>query len=790
MLTPYKWLIDYIEKKEDLDTLCQRMKDTGNAIESISGTSAIKNVVVAKIEKIEKHPDADKLLICQVNIGEQVVQIVTGASNVFEGAVVPAALIGAELPDGTKIKKGKLRGVLSEGMLCSGEELLLKEEDYEGAGEYGILILKKGEKVGDNIVDALGLNDAVLEFEVGANRPDCLSIMGLAKEAAAALGTKFIAPDMSYSDCGEDVNDYIKVTVHDKDLCPRYMAAAIKDVKIEPSPAWMQKRLMAAGVRPISNMVDITNYVMLETGQPLHAFDLSDLENNEINVRRAAKDEKIVTLDGKERELNENVLLICDGVKPVGIAGIMGGLNSEIKDTTKTVIIESAKFAYGNIRQSARFLGMATEASMRFSKGVSASTSEIALKRVLNLVEKLGAGKVVKGTVDLLYEDIQPKVIVSSVERINALLGSEISGEKMCEILNALELESKLNGDELTTTVPNIRADIEREADIAEEVARIFGYDNIPAKPLVLSVARGKMSKGEIVKQRLKQLLVDSGYFEAITYSFTSRALQETVIGDKVDNAIKIINPLGEDKSIMRQTGVADMLTVVATNLNQKAQNIKVFEMGKTYVAKQLPLSALPEENEYVCLAATHCDFFDLKGVVENMLDMCGTQARFSQSDDMALNPARAAKIEVNGKQIGIIGEVAKDVAAKFGIDEKVYVAEIMLKSLFKSAGKAKKYEKLSKFPPLLRDLAFVVDYDICQQDVADVIMKSGGKMLSSVEIFDVYAGKNLGEDKKSLAFSLVFKSEEKTLNDKDIEKNIDNIIAQVEARLGGQLRK
>ncbi|MEZ4357184.1 MAG: phenylalanine--tRNA ligase subunit beta [Eubacteriales bacterium] len=793
MLTPYNWLMDYIDGDISVEELKEKMISSGNAIENITDLGGdITNVVVGQIKEIKKHPDADKLLICSVDTKDMKHQIVTGADNVFEGAKVPVALHGAHLPSGMKIKKGKLRGELSEGMLCSGEELNLTEEDYPGASKHGILILKDDAQTGEDIKKTLGLDDVAFEFEVGANRPDCLSILGLAKEAAAATGTKMKMPDLSYKESGRGISDYISVQVKDHELCTRYISRVVKNVKIEPSPSWMQKRLLSAGVRPINNIVDITNFVMLETGQPMHAFDLNDIGGNKIIVRCAVKGEKMVTLDDKEREFNDKMLLICDAKKPIGIAGIMGGLNSEIKPDTKTVIFESAKFAHANIRQTSRTLGLSTESSMRFSKGVSAYNSAVAMKRALNLVCALNAGEIVSGKIDILSEDVSDKEINITADKINAILGSKIAIEDMAKILNRLDLKTAIDKGTLNIKVPSVRADIERDVDIAEEIARIYGYDNIESIALKEDVRRGKMPQNTMLKDEIKKALSANGFYECVTYSFGSPATQQKILGgDYKKHEIRLLNPLGEDKSVMRQTGIADMMTVISTNIKHKVENLRLFEIGKVYLANKKPLKELPDEKDYICIGMTDVDFYDLKGVVENISDMVGAkELTFKAGAGEYFHQGRSAKIYIKDDYIGEIGEIAAATAEKFDVEERVYVAQIELKQLFEHYSNVKKYVSLPKFPESFRDLAFVVNTDIEAAKLSDVIVKNGGKFLTQVKLFDVFTGKSIGEDKKSLAFSLTFRSNEKTLKDEDVNKFIEKIISAAQRDLGAYIRK
>jgi phenylalanyl-tRNA synthetase beta chain len=797
MKTPFKWLKDYVNIEIPPEEFRDKMVMSGNAVEGMENQGeGIRNVVAGKIIKLAKHPDADKLQICQVDVGAETVQIVTGADNVFEGALVPVALHDSLLPTGQHIKKGKLRGVESFGMLCSGEELKLTEGDYEGAGIHGILIIKEDFQPGTDIREVFSLNDTIFEFEVGANRPDCLSILGLAREAAAVCDTKLTPPDTSYAEDGGTIADFVAVTVEDTKLCPRYMARAIRNVKIAPSPKWMKERLRAAGVRPINNIVDITNFVMLEMGQPMHAFDLKDIQGQKIIVRRAKPKEKMKTLDGKERELTENMLMICDRERVIGIAGIMGGENSEIKEDTQTVIFEAAKFTYGNIRQSSRALGLSTESSMRFSKGVDTGSVAAAMDRALHLVQQLGAGEIVGGGIDILSEDISPRRIETEAAKINALLGTDIPAQEMADILNRLHIETKLAGDTLVCDVPGYRGDIEGRAHLAEEVARIYGYDRIPVKKMQGEIIRGRMSAEQALRDRLKVMLSKGGFFECVTYSFGSQsALDKLNIpqGDPLRNTIRLLNPLGDDKSVMRTTPAADMLTVVSTNLSKKVKDIRLFEAGKVYIPKVLPLNELPDEKPYLCMAlcGKDEDFYTMKGAVENILwQLNAGEASFEEGGPCYLHPGRKAKVFAGGTELGCIGEVHPEVAANFDIGERVVLAELYIRELLSVADDERKYQALPRFPGMERDLAFIVDKDVTAGSLQALIRKEGGRHLESVALFDVFADDKLGRGKKSMAYSMVFRAGDRTLTDEETAKAVAKIVDAAGKEFGAELRR
>ncbi len=799
MLVPFKWMKDYIDTDLSAQELADKMVMIGNGVEDVYDLGKdIDKVVVGKIVKIEKHPDADKLQICQLDVGqEELVQIVTGATNVFEGALVPVALHGSTLPNGMKIKKGKLRGVASNGMLCSGEELCLKESDYPGAEVYGILILKEEYAPGTDMKEVLMLDDSVIEFEILSNRPDCLSVLGLAREASSALDTPIHIPVPDFKENSEDINDYVKVSVMAPDLCPRYLAKAIKNVKIAPSPEWMKRRLKAAGVRPINNIVDITNFVMLETGQPMHAFDYRDIRGHEIIVRRAQEGEKLVTLDGKERVFNDKALLIADGQGAIGIAGIMGGENSEIKDTTTTVVFESAKFMYGNIRQTARALGMSTEASMRYSKGVDEVNSEYAVMRACQLVEMLGAGEVIGGTIDICSSDLNDRVIRVKAQRVNELLGTDIPVETMVKCLERVFIKTVVEGDTLVCTIPHYRSDMAGSADVTEEVARIYGYDNIPSTETRGRMMRNVNNHNISLYSVIKQFAVDLGFYEMVTYSFTGEAMWDKLMLSKdhpLRRAVKIINPLGDDTAYMRTTLIADMLNVISTNVKRKNKNVRLFELGKVFLADELPLTdQLPNEPNKLVIGGcgADMDFYELKGALQNIFDKLRIQANieYVAGGDVFFHPGRCARILINGVEIGQMGEIHPDVQKNFEISGRTYVAEIDVDELIRHEVQLIRFTSLPKYPAVERDIAVVVDKSVEAGKILKVILDNGGDYIEGAELFDVYEGDRIEAGKKSVAYALSFRSENETLTDEVINADMENIVAALSKQCGAQLR-
>ena len=794
MKAPYKWMCDYVDIDLSAEELKQNLVMTGSEVEGYEELGVhLKKVVVGKIIKLEKHPDADKLSVCMVDAGgAEPLQIVCGANNIFEGAYVPVALIGAILPGNFEIKKGKIRGVYSYGMLCSGEELGLKEEDYPGAGVYGIMLLTHDLQLGLSLRDVLGLTDTVFEIEVGANRPDCLSILGMARECAAALGKSVKLPDISYKESGGDINDYLKVTVKDTDLCERYIARAVKNVKIAPSPKWMRERLLSAGVRSINNIVDITNYVMLETGQPMHAFDYENIRGKEIIVRRARNGETVKTLDDKDRQLSDDMLLICDAQGPVAIAGVMGAQNSEIKDDTTTIIFESAKFMQGNTRRTSRALGLPTESAMRFSKGVDTAGSKTAMDRALHLIEELGAGEIVSGEIDVLSADLSTKSLTVSAKNINARLGTQISAEEMGRLLEKVFIRTAVDGDKITCEIPSFRGDITLEEDISEEVARMYGYNNIPTARMTGEILRGTISADERIIDKTKEVLIALGCYECITYSFAAVSELEKLMlepEDKRRNMLKIINPLGDEQGYLRTSAVPDILKVTATNLKMNVKNIRLFENGRVYLPN--PGDELPDESKYICIAVCGDeDFFSLKGIVENLIESFGIKEfSFAPKASVYYHPGRSASLFIDGEKAGEFGEIHPDVAKSYEIDKKVFVAEITLSAIIAAADDTKRYEPLPRFPAAERDLALTLDEDVAAADVLSCIRANAGEFFESAELFDVYTGDQLGAGKKSLAFSIVFRAKDRTLLDEEANTARDLIVKAAEAEFGAKIR-
>lgn len=805
MNTSLSWIKQYVP---ELDVTAQEYTDamtlSGTKVEGYEELDAdLADIVIGQIEHIEKHPDADKLIICQVNVGNERVQIVTGAPNVKEGDKVPVVLDGGRVagghdgkktPGGIKIKKGKLRGIESYGMMCSIEELGSTRELYPEAPEYGIYIFPEDAAVGESAIKALGLDDVVFEYEVTSNRVDCYSVIGIAREAAATFRKEFHPPVVNETGNGENVNDYIKVTVKDEDLCPRYCARVVKNVKIGPSPKWMQRCLATNGIRPINNLVDITNYVMEEYGQPMHAYDLDTIEGNEIIVRRAEKDEKFVTLDGQERTMDDSVLMICDAKKPVGIAGIMGGENSMITDSVKTVLFEAACFDGTNIRLSSKRVGLRTDASGKFEKGLDPNNAKEAIDRACQLMEELGAGEVVGGTVDVYTKKKEPVRVPFEPDKINALLGTDLSKEQMLEYLKRVELAYDESANEVVA--PTFRHDIFRTADLAEEVARFYGYDNIPTTLPSGEATTGKISFKMRIEETARDVAEFCGFSQGMCYSFESPKVFDKLLITKdspLRSAVTIMNPLGEDFSIMRTISLNGMLTSLATNYNRRNKNVKLYELGNIYIPKQLPITELPEERMMFTLGMYgEGDFFTMKGVVEEFLEKAGMHEKphyDPQAEKTFLHPGRQANVIYAGVTIGYLGEVHPDVADNYEIGTRVYVAVIDILKVLEFASYDRKYTGIAKYPAVTRDISMVLPKEILVGQIEAVIEQRGGKILESYQLFDVYEGSQIEEGFKSVAYSITFRAADRTLEEADITAVMKKILNGLED-LGAVLRQ
>lgn len=796
MLVPIKWLKDYVDIDMDIKEFADGMTMAGSMVESVQEIGQnIDKIVVGKILEITTHPDADKLLVTKTDVGGEVVQIITGATNIRENDYVPVALHGSTLPDGTRIKRGKLRGLESNGMLCSPDELGLDEESLPDGVDMvdGIFILPHEYPLGKDIKEVLGLDDKIVEFEITNNRPDCLSILGIAREAAATFGKVMQYPSTEVLGKNENVSDYISVSVKDADLCPRFAVKVVKNVEIKNSPAWMQERLVKAGIRPINNIVDITNYVMLETGQPMHAYNLNMLKDNKIIVRRAEKDEKIVTLDETERNLDESVLVIADGKKAIGIAGIMGGYNSEISEDTRTVVFESASFDSVNIRLSSKKLGLRTEASSRFEKGLDAEIVSYAMNRACHLVEMMNAGEVVGEMIDLYPIKKERRYMTLRPDRVKWLLGVDIPIDTIKKILHSLEFE--VSGEEnLEIGIPTFRDDVTMEADLIEEIARLYGYNNIPSKLMDTTFTQGGRNSKQIICDIAKDNMEAQGLYETYTYSFVSPSVFNQInlkAESSLRKAIKIINPLGEEQSIMRTTIIPNMLDVISRNFNKKIMEGMFYELSKVYLAEELPLKDLANERETLTIGIYgDKDFYDLKGIIENLLEGLNiNKYRILPSNHESFHPGRTAELLINNKRIGYLGEVHPEVLDNYDIPTRVYIAELDFEEIYQQTDLTIKFKPLPKYPSIERDIAVVVAEEITAGQVEEIIRNKGGKLVSEVKLFDIYRGSQVEEGYKSMAYSIEYRSDEKTLNEEDITKIHSKILNSLANQVGAALR-
>lgn len=801
-----EWIKAYVPDLECTDQeFMDKMTLSGTKCEGYERMDKnLEKIVIGQITKIEKHPDADKLIICQVNIGTEEIQIVTGAPNVKVGDKVPVVLDGGKvagghdggpLPEGgITIKAGKLRGVPSNGMMCSIEELGSDRDMYPDAPEYGIYIFPEDAEVGADAVAALGLHNTKFEFEVTSNRVDCYSIIGIAREAAATFDKPFVLPEVNVKENNEKVEDYISVEVQDQDLCPRYCARVCTNIKIGPSPEWMQRRLASSGIRPINNLVDITNYVMEEYGQPMHAYDLSTVSGKKIIVKRAKDGDQFVTLDGQTRNLDKDVLMICDADKEIGIAGIMGGDNSKITDDVTTVLFEAATFNGPNIRKSAKRIGLRSDASGKFEKGLDPRNAEEAINRACQLIQELGCGDVVSGMVDVKVPLKELVRLPFMPEKYNNLLGTDVSREEMLAIFKKIEVEYDEKTNELIC--PSFRQDLLGQADIAEEVARFHGYDKIPMTLPSGEATTGKLPYKLRIEEKAREIAVFSGFSQGMCYSFESPKVFDKLLlpeDDDLRKAIRIANPLGEDFSIMRTTPLNGMLTSLATNYNRRNKDVKLFEMANVYIAKELPLTELPDERMQMTLGMYgDGDFFTMKGVVEEFFDAVG-MTRKKEYDPKAgkpfLHPGRQANIVYDGVVLGYLGEVHPLVLENYNIGTRAYVAVLDMPAIVPFTTFDRKYEGIAKFPAVSRDLSMVVPHDVLVGQIENVLAQRGGKILEHYELFDIYEGEQIKKGYKSVAYSLSFRAKDRTLEEADINAAMKKILNGLE-QLGIELRQ
>lgn len=789
------WLSDYMDMtgitpKEYSD----RMTMSGSKVEGVENLGAeLDKVVAGKVLTCEDHPDSDHLHVCTVDAGTgEALQIVCGAPNVKAGIIVPVALHGSTLPGGVKIKKGKLRGVVSNGMLCAHDELGISEGLLGYEPEYGILILPDDTPIGTDIKDIFGLNDNVVEFEITSNRPDCFSVIGLARESALAFDRKFTIPEVKFNENSEKIQDSISVEVLDKDKCQRYCARIVKNVKIGPSPKWMRERLNACGVRSINNIVDITNYVLLEYGQPMHAFDLRDIQDNKIIVRRAENGEVIKTLDEQDRTLTNDDLVIADGKRAVAIAGVMGGFNSEVKSDTATVVFESATFDGASVRLTAQRAGLRTESSSRYEKGLDYNNTVPAVERACQLVEELGCGEVCGGMIDVMGNVTKKEPLPFRPEKINKFLGTDIPVEEMIKYFNGLEIA--VDTDKMTVTPPTFRPDLEGEADIAEEVARFYGYDKIPTTLLSGEATLGGKNTDQKLNDKINQILCAEGMNEIYTMTFVSPSYFEKInlpADSPFRNVVKITNPLGEDTSVMRTSTIPSMMEILSRNYNYRNPDARLFELGKIFLPKEG--EKLPDEPVVITLGMYGADenFFTLKGTVETLLDELHIKnVEFAAvTDEPTYHPGRTAKVTANGISLGIIGEIHPSVSRKYDIDVPCYMAELSFDAVKAAINDDIKYKPLPKFPAVTRDIAMLVDKNVAVAQIEEIIRKTSGKLLEDVKLFDVYEGEQIPENKKSVAYSAVFRAPDRSLTGEEVQEVFDKILKNLEKKLNAQLR-
>lgn len=788
MKAPYKWLLEYVDVKPNIKDLGDALTLSGSKVEEVvENGREIQNVVTGKVLEIKKHPDANSLVICKVDVGNEVLQIVTGAKNLTEGDIVPVALHGSSLPRGVKIKRGKLRGVESNGMMCSAYELDVADEHAKD----GIMVLPKDTPIAKNIKEVLGLDGGFIDFEITSNRADCFGIYGIARETAATYGVPLKKIRTDYKDGEGNINEHLSVEVKDS-LCRRYAAKMVKNIKIQESPVWMQEKLLEAGVRSINNIVDITNYVMLELGQPMHAFDYRDINDKKIIVRKAEDGEKFVTLDEVERTLNSSMLMIADGKRTVAIAGVMGGLNSEIKEDTTAVVFEFANFDGTNIRLTSKKLGLRTEASSKFEKDIDPNVIDLAIARTCNLIEELGAGEVVGGVIDVYPEPVKPHNVEVDCDWICRFLGIDIPEDKIKSILESLEI--KVEGEKhLKLTVPTFRQDVKIREDVAEEVVRMYGYDRIPVVAIKGEAVEGAKTPRQKAIDTMKDILTASGLYEGMAYSFVSPKVFDSINipqDSKLRNVVKILNPLGEDFSVMRTTAIPAMMESLGRNYARDNKEVGLFEISKVYIPTN---DVLPDEREKITAGIYgKVDFYDMKGIVEAVLKAMGVEkAEFvPETDNPVFHPGRTARLLIRKKDAGVLGEIHPDVAEKYGLDTKVYVCEIDIDTIIGASKLDKKYKHLPKYPAVTRDIAMLVKDSVTVGEIEHIINKAGKELLEEVKLFDVYKGKQVPEGFKSVAYSLIYRKEDKTLTDEEVSVVHNNILKMLSEKLNAELRQ
>lgn len=808
MKSSLQWMQDYVDvdMNQDLQHFADTLTIAGIPVEHVEyWGNEISKIKTGKILKIEKHPDADKLVVCQVDMGDETLQIVTAATNVREGQVVPVAVHGAHLPGGVKIKKSKLRGVPSHGMFCSAHELGFDDSVLLPEERNGIWILPADTPVGIDAIEYLQAKDVVYEYELTPNRADCFSMVGLSREFAVLSNKQARYPEISVDECETSISGKVKVSIEDEELCTRYAARLLLNVKIGKSPLWMQQRLRKSGVRPINNVVDVTNYVMIELGIPLHAYDYDKVAGHHLIARRAHEGETIKTLDGNDRTLTNNMLVIADEERPSCIAGIMGGFDSEVTTDTTTVILECASFKGSNIRHTGRTLGLRSEASGRFERGLDADSCLRSLDRTAQLLQQMGACDVAQGIVDVYPHPQATTKIPFTATQVNAFLGTDIAEDKMISILETLQFGIEKDGDQITAVVPSYRGDCTEMPDIAEEVARIYGYENIPSTRPWSNLSKGEEGYRHEINERISAYLSSCGLNETVTFSFMNEGSLEKLLFPKTDDvykAVPILNPITEEFPLMRTILLPSLMEVFVHNQAVKNPSVGIYEVAPVYLPKALPITELPDEEYHVAgllygkrvaadwpNQAANYDFYDVKGIVEGLLDNLGIHADIEVSDYAPLHPGVAAKYVKDGEVLAQLGELHPKAIANYDVAGPVFVFEINLTKLLPLINLIPDYHKVAKFPAISRDLAFEVPQDTKNADILAVIQKNGGPYLEAVHLFDMYQGKQVAKGFKSLGYSLVFYSDEGTLTDADVQPVIDAVINELTTSYQCKLR-
>ncbi|AZR73668.1 phenylalanine--tRNA ligase subunit beta [Anoxybacter fermentans] len=797
MRVSYNWLKEYIDFNLTPEELAELLTQAGLEVDVIEYPGkGLEDIVIGEIKEITKHPNADKLSVTRVDVGNEELEIVCGAKNIFEGAKVPVAKIGVTLPNGMKIGKVKLRGVASNGMICSEDELGLKEER-----QAGVMIIDKDCKPGDSFVKIMGLDDAILVLDLTPNYAHCLSMIGVAREVAARIGKPLKKPEIKINETGPLVTELAAVEIKDPDLCPRYTARVIRGVKVGESPEWLKQRLLAAGMRPINNIVDVTNYVLMEMGQPLHAFDYDKVKDHKIIVRRAEDEEKIVTLDEKERQLDSNVLVICDSKEPICIAGVMGGANSEVTEETTTVLLESAYFNPISIRKTARRYGISSEASYRFERGVDIEAVIDASNRAAQLIQELAGGEIATGIIDIYPKPVKLLEIRLRTHRVNEILGTQLTRDEIAEMLNRLGFTTKVVDDDLDVTIPTYRGDVVREVDLIEEVARLYGYDNIPGQLPVGESRVGKLTRSQLLEDQTREFMNAVGFNETQNFSFINPKVYDMINlnpDHEWRNSIKLKNPISEEYAVMRRTLISDLLKVVSFNVKRRMDKIQIFELARVYIPTDDLLPYEPRMLAGAVMGVLENDqwnqnaggFFYLKGILDAYANKFGLgELIYEKAQHDSFHPGRTALIKAKGEEIGYLGEIHPDVLANYDLKDRVTVFELNFEKIVELSSAERRFTELPKYPALTRDIALLVDEGVSVQSIKEVIRTTGAEYLESVELFDLYHGEQVPQGKKSVAFAMVYRAKDRTLTDEEVNAIIDQLLTRLKDELGAEIR-